>query len=113
MHPLQLAAQKIAHSVGLGVVVGDALLALFEEILVVALINVYLPVVELHHGIADPVEEVTVVCHHKKGAARALQVILEVFDGVDVKVVGRLVQDEEVSFGGQHLGDCDAFYFTS
>ena len=105
VHPLEFAAQKVPHLVGLGVPVGDAFGAFLEIVRVVALIDVDLPVVEFHHDVAHPVEEVTVVGDHEEGAARPSQVVLEVFDGVDVEMVGGLVKDQEVGFGGEDLRD--------
>ena len=113
MHPFEFAAEEVADFVGLGVVVGDAFGAFFQVVRVVALIDIDLAVVEFHHDVADAVEEVTVVGDHEEGAARTFQVVLEVFDGVDVEVVGRLVEDQEIGLGGEDLGDGHAFDFAA
>ena len=54
--------------------------------------------VHLHHDVAYPVEEISVVGDHQQRAPRAAEIALEEFDSIDVEVVGRLVHDEEFSF---------------
>ena len=109
MHPFEFAAQEVAYLVGLCVVVGDALRAFLQIVLVVALVDIDLAVVEFHDDVAHAVEEVTVVGYHEEGAAGAAEIILEVFDGVNVEVVGGLVEDQEIGFCGQYLRDGHAF----
>ena len=69
VHPFQLATQDVSHLVGLRVIVRDALVALGKVVLVVALVDVDGSVVELHYGVAYPVEKVPVVGYHKESAA--------------------------------------------
>ena len=69
--------------------------------------------VHLHHDVADPVEEVTVVRDHKQGTSRTAEISFEEFDGVDVEVVGRLVHDEELSLAREHLGEGHALDLSS
>ena len=42
--------------------------------------------------------------HHQQRHLAALQIVLQPFHNLDVKVVGGLVQDNHVRFGQQHLG---------
>ena len=69
--------------------------------------------VHLHHDVAYPVEEISVMGDHQQRTPRAAKIALEEFDGIDVEVVGRLVHDEELSLACQHLGQCYALYFSS
>ena len=69
--------------------------------------------IHLHHDVADPVEEVSVMGDHQKRAARTAKVAFKKLDCVDVKVVRRLVHDEEFRLGGKHLCECDPLYFSS
>ncbi len=55
--------------------------------------------VELEHLGGDTVEDVAVVRHHHQPAPEPGEVLLEPRDGVEVEVVGRLVEDEEVALG--------------
>ena len=65
--------------------------------------------VHFHHHIADTVEEVAVVGDHKQGAAGAFEIGFEIFNCINIEVVGRLVHYEEVRLGGEHLRECDSF----
>ena len=55
--------------------------------------------VELEDARRDPVEHVAVVGDEHEPAGEAGQPLLEPGDGVEVEVVGRLVQDEQVALG--------------
>ena len=113
VYPFELAAEQVAYLVGLGVPGGDALLALLEVVLVVAAVGVDGSVVEFHHDVADPVEEVAVVRDHQQGAAAAFQIALQELNGFDVEVVGGLVHDQEVGVERQHLADGHALHLAS
>ena len=67
--PLKFAAKDIADLVGFRIVVCYALFTLFKEVLVVAAVCVDRAMIHFHDGVADPVEEVPVVCYHEKSAA--------------------------------------------
>ena len=96
VYPLQLPAQDITDLVRLGVVVVDAFLALDQVVLIVPLVDIDCAVVKLHHGIADPVEEIPVVRDHEQGAARVRQITLKILDRIGIKVVRGLVHDKEI-----------------
>ena len=113
MYPFELPAEQVAHLVGLGVPGGYAFLALFEVVLVVAPVAVDGAVVEFHHDVAHPVEEVTVVGDHQQGAAAAFQPALQELYGFYVEVVGGLVHYQEVGVQREHLADGHAFDLAS
>ena len=63
---------------------------------VAALVGVHRAVVDLPRGLADLVEEPAVVGHHDERAGQADEVGGEPGDRLDVEVVGRLVEDDQV-----------------
>ena len=69
--------------------------------------------VHFHDGVADSVEEISVVRYHEEGAARAAEVAFKELDRVDVQVVCRLVHDEELRLACKHLGESDSLDLTS
>ena len=64
--------------------------------------------VDLEHLVRDAVEHVTVVGHEQQAAAERGQPFLEVRDGVEVEVVGRLVEDQRIPLAGEQRGERDA-----
>ena len=61
--------------------------------------------VELDDAGGDGVDEVAVVADEEEGAGPGRQVLFEPGDGVDVEVVRRLVEDEDVGLGQQQSGE--------
>ena len=106
MYPFQLAAQYVAHLVGFGVPVRYAFLPLFQKVLIVSFIYVYVSPFHFHYRVAHAVEEIAVVGDHEKGAAGTAEKAFEVLYRIYVQVVGRLVHNEEVGLACQHLGEC-------
>ena len=47
--------------------------------------------------------------HHEQGATGMGKVVLEKLDGVDVKMIGGLVKDVEISLAGKHNDDSHPF----
>ena len=71
-----------------------------EHIVVVAArINTQRAVVQVRHVRADGVEEVPVVRNDDDGALALVEDVLQPADRVDVQVVGRLVQQQDVGIG--------------
>ncbi len=71
---------------------------------VAPVVQVAPPPVELEDAGADPIEDVAVMGDHHEPTSKAGQAILQPGDGVDVEVVGGLVQDQEVDLVHQHPG---------
>ena len=46
--------------------------------------------------VADALQEVPVVRHHQQGAGPCVEVVLDDGEGVDVQIVGGLVQEQDV-----------------
>ena len=70
-----------------------------EPVRVAALEGARLAAVDLDDPVDDPVEEVAVVGDHADGAGKLLERRLERLDRVDVEVVRRLVEHEQVRLG--------------
>jgi hypothetical protein len=75
---------------------------------VAALVDVALPAVELEDASGDAIEQVAVVADQHQAAAVRRQALLEPGDGVDVEVVGRLIEHEQVALGHEGLGQRDS-----
>ena len=58
------------------------------------------------------VEEEAVVADDHGASGEILERILERAKGLDVEVVGRLVEQDDVAAGGQRLGQVDAVAFA-
>ena len=56
-------------------------------------------------GLGDAIEEGAVMADHENGAAGRDQLFLELLDGEDVEVVGRLVEQHKVRLFGEGLGE--------
>ena len=79
-------------------------LAGFVPELIVAHIHLDMAVVHVHDVGADGVQEVTVMAHHKDQALAVHQEILQPLDGLNVQMVGGLVQQDDVRLAEQRLG---------
>jgi len=58
--------------------------------------------------IADPLDEVAVVADHDQRAGPAVEEVLERGEGVDVEVVGRLVEQHNIGFRHQQAHELEA-----
>ena len=56
----------------------------------------------------DPVQEPAVVADDQHGAGKGEQRLLQRAQGLDIEVVGRLVQQQQVGAGLEHLGEMDS-----
>ena len=96
----------------LGLLHGDELRAtlgpLAQEGVVVAGENVELAVGDVGHVVDDGVHEGAVVADHKHGAAIALEEVFQPAHALQVEVVGRLVEQQQVRLAQQQLGQRDA-----
>ena len=77
------------------------------------MIHVRLPVVDLNDVRADPVEEITVVSHHQQAQSGMSQIFFEPFGHLKVEVVRRFVEDQQVGFGDQRIGQSDPLDLTA
>ena len=70
---------------------------------VVARINAQLAVIQVSHVSADHIQEVTVVRNDDHGAVTLVQHLLQPANGIDVQVVRRFVEQQDVRIGKQRL----------
>ena len=70
---------------------------------VVARIDAQLAVVEIRHMGADHIQEVTVVRNDDHGAVALVQHLLQPADSVDIQVVGRFIEQQNIGVGEQRL----------
>ena len=70
-------------------------------------------VVHVHDVGADGVQEVTVMAHHKDQALAVHQKVLQPLDGLNVQMVGGLVQQNDVRLSKQRLGQQHLYLFLS
>ena len=56
----------------------------------------------------NPVHEVPVVADHNQASGKIEEEFLEDLQGVNVEVVRRLVEDQEIGVGHQHLQEVQA-----
>jgi hypothetical protein len=94
--PLELLAEEVLAVAFRALGVGLALGARFEVGRIAARVAGHHALVELERPGRDPVEHIAVVGDEEQGTAEArAEVVLEPLDGLDVEVVGGLVEDGE------------------
>ena len=82
----------------------DAFLTFLQIIAVVTFILINLLIVNFDNLRADTIEEITVVRHHQQAQVGATQVVLQPFGHVQVQMVGRLIENQQIRFGDQGVG---------
>ena len=92
---------------------GQALGALPPPVRVAALGQPALAAVELEHRGGDRLQEPAVVADEHDRGVQPVQVLLEPLDGVDVEVVGGLVEQQHVGLAGQRPGQRGAGQLTA
>ena len=87
-----------------GLVLSLPLGFLHEVLVEVSLIAVKLPVTDLEDAAADRVEKLTVVGNRKDGAGKFFDLFLKPAQGLEVEVIGRFVEHQEIGFHDQQTG---------
>jgi len=82
--------------------------ALHFELRVVAAVPLDLLVFQMQRNIADRIEKFAVVRDHDQRARIAMQPVFEPDDGVEVQVVGRFVEQQQIRAAHQCLGEIQA-----
>ena len=62
---------------------------------------------------ADFIKEITVVRHHDNGIFKVNQKFLKPCDGVQIQVVGRLVQKKDIRVAEKRLGKKNLYLFIA
>ena len=65
------------------------------------------PSIELEHTGGDPIEHVAIMGDDHEPAREVLEFVLQPLDRIDVEMVGRLVEHEQVGIGDQRPGQRD------
>ena len=86
---------------------------MLEEVLIVALIAVDGLFVKFKNDGTNAVEEVTVVRHHQQSDIRTREVVLEPLNHLQIEMVRRLVEDEEVGLHDERVGEGDALHLSA
>ena len=82
------------------------LLTLLQIITVISLIEIDLLVVDLQDLGTNPVKEITVVRHHQQAEVIPAEIFLQPLRHIEVEVVGRLVQYQQIGFSDKGIGKC-------
>ena len=64
--------------------------------------------IQVHDPLGHPVQEVAVVADQEQGLGVASQIVLEPEARLEIQMVGRLVQEQQVGLGEQHRSECCA-----
>ena len=112
-HPLQFRAVEVVGTGDLCPAVVDTLLALLEVVTVVAPIGIDGLVVEFEDDGTDTVEEKAVVGDHQQRLIAPAEETLQPLDHLKVEVVRRLVEDQQVGLGDEHIGQCHALLLSA
>ena len=107
-HPFQLCAIQVVGTGNLRIGRFDAFLTFLQVVAVVSFVGVQLTVVYFNDFRAHTVQEIAVVRHHEQAQAATVQVLFQPFRHVQVEVVGRLIQNQQIRFGNQDIGQCHA-----
>ena len=87
----------------------DAFLTFFEVIAIIPFILIKLPIVYFDNLRADTVEEITVVRHHEQAEIGTAEIFFKPFGHIQIKVVGRLIKNQQVRFGNQGVSKATRF----
>ena len=103
-HPLQLGTIQVVGTFDFYRLSIDPFLSFLQIVAVVSFVRIDRTVVYFDNLRTYPVEEVTVVSHHQQSQVRTPQILFQPLGHVEVKVVGRLIQNQQIGFGNQGVG---------
>ena len=69
--------------------------------------------IKLKHASRDPIEQVAIMADDDQSAPIGGQPVLEPGNPLEIEVVGRLVEDQQLAWGGQRGGQRHALGLTS
>ena len=102
-HPIQLLAQQVVRPLHIGVNRLDTLLTFLQVIAIIAFIGIDLLSINLQDLATHPIQEIAIMRHHQDTDRRTAQVILQPFRHLQIQVVGRLIQDDQLRVGDQDI----------
>ena len=112
-HPFQFGAIQIIRTGYLCPSIVNTLLTLLQIIAVVAAIGIDSPVVQFQDHRAHAIQEETVVRHHQQRLVAAVQESLQPFYHLQIQVVRRLIEYQQVGIGYQHIRQCHALLLSA
>ena len=112
-HPFQFGAIEVVGTRHLGPLGVDPFLPFLEIVGIVAAVGIDLAVIEFEDDSTHLVEEIAVVGHHEQGAVASGEESLEPFNHLQVEMVGRFIEDEQVGLSDEHIGQCHAFLLSA
>ena len=107
-HPFQFRAIQVVGTGNLRIGRFDTFLPFLQVVAVVSFVRIQLAVVYFNDFRAHTVQEIAVVRHHEQAQTTTVQVLFQPFRHVQVEVVSRLVQNQQIRFGNQDVGQCHA-----
>ena len=102
-HPVEFSPVEILRVLDFGSQIVHSLLPLLQIVGIIAAVGVDGAVVEFQNRIAHLVQEESVVRYHEDGLVAAVQITFQPFYHLQVQMVGRLIQHQEVGFRNQHI----------
>ena len=112
-HPVKFGTIEVIGTFYLHTFCVDAFLTFFEVIAIIPFILIKLPIVYFDNLRADTVEEITVVRHHEQAEIGTAEIFFEPFGHIQIKVVGRLIKNQQVRFGNQGVSQGDTFQLSA
>ena len=112
-HPFQLPSVQVVGSHDLSPRIVDTLLSFLQIIRIVAAVSIDGTVVQLQNQVTHLVQEITVVCHHQQCFVPPCQIALQPFNHLQVEVVRGLIENQQVRFGNQYVGQRHPFLLTA
>ena len=112
-HPVKLPAVEILGMLNFCSEIIHALLTFLQIVGIIASIGIDGLIVKFQDGIAHLVQEETVVSNHEDGLVSSVQVSLQPFYHFQVKVVGRLIEHQEIGLLYQHISQGNTFLLSS
>ena len=107
-HPFQLPREGFLAGFILARLLREPLRLLFQPAGIIPLIGKAAPAVQFQNPAGDVIEEIAIVGHNQNGALISHQVLLQPSDRFSVKVVGWLVQKQQVRGSQQQLAQSNA-----
>ena len=112
-HPFQLRAIQVVGTCHLCPAVVDALLTLLQVVGIVAAIGIDGVVVQFQNHRAHTIQEETVVRHHQQRTVATRQKALQPFYHLQIQMVRRLVEYQQVRLRQQHVSQRHTLLLTT
>ena len=112
-HPLKFSAIQIIGAFYLYRLCFDAFFALFQIIAVITFVLVYPAVVYFDNLRANTIKEIPVVRYHQQSKVGTAQIVFQPFGHIKVKMVGRLIQYQQIRLGDKRIGKRHALQLSA